>query len=269
MFRVLVVSLFLLSVPAQAGPRLYVFDCGSIHLADMALYDLAEDESDVRELSVTCYMVEHAKGRLLWEAGLPRGIHEAKEPVSLQGSILRYPKLLGSQLAAMDLTPMDISHVAVSHLHFDHTGALDQFPDSKILMRKAEWKAAKGDSYAFADEQVLAALDEADLTFIKGKFDVFGDGSVTLIEADGHTPGHQVMLVTLENTGPVLLVGDLYHTRESRTLKRPAVFNSNSEQTIKSMEEVEELASSTGARLWIEHDKQAVKELRKAPLYYD
>ena len=45
----------------------------------------------------------------------------------------------------------------------------------------------------------------ANLTFIDGDHDIFGDGSVRLIYAPGHTPGHQALLVNLENTGPVIV----------------------------------------------------------------
>jgi len=37
------------------------------------------------------------------------------------------------------------------------------------------------------------------------QYDVFGDDSVVIKFAPGHTPGHQMLLLGLKNTGPVLL----------------------------------------------------------------
>ena len=47
-------------------------------------------------------------------------------------------------------------------------------------------------------------------------YDVFGDGTVVIKFAPGHTPGHQVLYVKLANTGGVVLSGDLYHYPEER-----------------------------------------------------
>jgi len=92
---------------------------------------------------------------------------------------------------------------------------------------------------------------------------------VKLIYTPGHTPGHQVLLITLENTGPVLLSGDLYHTCANRSLRRAPTFNYDAQQTLESMEMIEQLLVATGATLWIEHDKALADTLKKAPQYYD
>ena len=48
--------------------------------------------------------------------------------------------------------------------------------------------------------------------------DVFGDGTVIIKTAPGHTPGHQMLFLKLAKFGPLLLAGDLYHLPEERTL---------------------------------------------------
>ena len=47
------------------GPNLYVFDCGRIRLPNIEAFNLQETDTDVRELSAPCYVVDHAKGQLL------------------------------------------------------------------------------------------------------------------------------------------------------------------------------------------------------------
>src|SRR5438445_295885 len=45
--------------------------------------------------------------------------------------------------------------------------------------------------------------------------DVFGDGSVIVLNTPGHTPGHHSVLVKLPQTGAVLISGDAVHFREN------------------------------------------------------
>jgi len=100
-------------------------------------------------------------------------------------------------------------------------------------------------------------------------FDIFGDGKVQIINAPGHTPGHQVLYLELENLGPLILSGDLYHTQVNRSEKRVPIINVDVDQTRKSMDKVEKLIAETGAALWIEHDLALFKTLETAPAYYD
>ena len=77
----------------------------------------------------------------------------------------------------------------------------------------------------------------------------------------GHTPGHQVLFLVLS--------GDLYHFRFSRTHHRVPVFNTSAEQTLESMDRVEAFLAETGATFWIEHDSELAKTLKLAPSFYD
>jgi N-acyl homoserine lactone hydrolase len=61
------------------------------------------------------------------------------------------------------------------------------------------------------------------LRLLEGDTDVFGDGSVTLISTPGHTPGSQSLLVHLNNSGFIILSGDVVHLEENfeKTRCRP------------------------------------------------
>lgn len=261
--------LLLLPLQAFAGPKLYVFDCGIIKVDSLEMFGLEEGESDVRELFVPCYLVSHDEGMLLWDGGLPRSVADADGPVVIDGGSMIYDTWIEKQLEAMGLDSANISHAAYSHLHFDHAGAANHFLESEVLMQRAEWDAAFAEDAQHVDTSLFDGLKQAKLTLLDGDHDVFGDGSVKLIYAPGHTPGHQVLLVTLDNTGPVLLSGDLYHTRASRKLQRPPIFNSDAQQTLDSMKKIERLMLESGATLWIEHDKALADTLKKAPEFYD
>lgn len=269
--RMSLLTMLLLLVPwtATAGPKLYLFDCGRIELENVEMFNLKEDETSVRELFVPCYLIQHDKGLLLWDGGLPLAtVAKGRVPVE-GGGFTSYDRSLIDQLAEMGLTNADVTHAAFSHLHFDHAGAANAFAGSNILMQKTEWDAAFGQTEGFVDSTLFDGLKKAKRTMLDGDHDVFGDGSVRIVYAPGHTPGHQVLLVTLDKEGPILLSGDLYHFRENRTLRRAPNFNFDAAMTHRSMDKIEALIKRSGATLWIEHDKALADTLRKAPLFYD
>ena len=268
-YLICVLMLLSVQVQAQAGPRLYVFDCGLITLTNLDMFNITAEESQVRQLFVPCYLVEHPGGRLLFDGGLAKAIADSDGPVAVEGGSLEYDRWIGDQLKDMNLTPADIDLVAYSHLHFDHAGAANAFADAGVLMQQREWDAAFAGGEGFTDTSLFDELQDARVTLIDGDHDVFGDGSVRLVFAPGHTPGHQLLLVNLADTGPILLSGDLYHTRANRRLRRVPNFNTDARQTLDSMDRVEKLLLETGATLWIEHDKALADSLRRAPQYYD
>jgi glyoxylase-like metal-dependent hydrolase (beta-lactamase superfamily II) len=94
---------------------------------------------------------------------------------------------------------------------------------------------------------------------------VFGDGSVRIIQAPGHTAGHTVLLVRLPEAGAILLSGDLWHLVESRRFRRQPLFNTDRAQTLASMDKVEALVAAEGARVVIQHDPDDYAWLRGFP----
>jgi len=129
----------------------------------------------------------------------------------------------------------------------------------------------------FADKPVglarpatYASLRNSRTVIIKDDdHDVFGDGTVILKSAPGHTPGHQVLYLKLPKTGGVVLSGDLYHYPQERTLDRLPVFEFNAEQTRAARRTLDAFLERTRTMLWIQHDFQADTKLRKAPAYYE
>ena len=115
-----------------------------------------------------------------------------------------------------------------------------------------------------------AALKNSKTVIIPSdEYDVFGDGTVIMKLAPGHTPGHQVLYVKLPRTGGVVLSGDLYHFPEARTLKRVTTFDFDQAQTLVSRDAIEAFLTKTGAQLWIQHDYAGNSRLKKAPEYYE
>lgn len=259
---------------AHSSPRLYVLDCGSITFESVTAFGLTDAETAVRELVVPCYLIDHPDGKLLWDAGLPATMAGTTEPVPMPGGggFVTYKRSLVDQLGDLGLKPEDIDKVAFSHMHFDHTGSANLFTASQMLIQQTEFTAAFEEAEKFEGvfvPELYTGMAEARRRILNGDHDVFGDGSVQIISAPGHTPGHQVLLLNLASSGPLVLSGDLYHFRFSRENRRTPVFNHSAATTLTSMDRVEALVKKEGAQFWIQHDKALYDTLRRAPAYYD
>ena len=98
---------------------------------------------------------------------------------------------------------------------------------------------------------------------------MFGDGTVVIKTAPGHTPGHQMLFLKLAKFGPVLLAGDLYHLPEEKTLDRVPTFDFDGAMTRVTRKKVDAFVKQTGAKMWIQHDPATNAPLKKAPQFYD
>ncbi|MFT7652764.1 MAG: N-acyl homoserine lactone hydrolase [Limisphaerales bacterium] len=264
-------TLCIIAFNVQANPKLYVFDCGYFKFADVSAFSLSNDETSVREMFVPCYLIEHEGGRLLWDGGLPLALAGMPSSTDDQGTTTEYQRSVIDQLADLSLSPKDIDLMAFSHFHYDHVGAANAFKDSHLLIQQTEYDAAfmHADENPVFDPALYNELSGTSKTLLNGDHDVFGDGSVRIISAPGHTPGHQTLLLDLANTGKIMLSGDLYHFEQSRVLRRAPTFNTDAEETFRSMDKVEAILKAEGATLWIEHSLELAKTLKKSPEYYD
>ena len=256
------------------GPKLFVFDCGRIRLPNIEAFNLQETDTDVRELSAPCYVVDHAKGQLLWDAGLPSEVAAAEGwVVRPDGLANTLDETLASQMQRMSLGfDMDtLEYVAFSHIHWDHVGASNDVRSGTWLVQQGDYDAAHAEgnmSVPAVQAELLTSIKTRPTQVLNGDHDVFNDGSVRIIAAEGHTPGHQVLFVDLQDTGPVVLSGDLYHFQFSRANRVVPLFNVDAEQTLRSMDKVEALVAETGADFWLQHDASLFDSQQKAPGFY-
>ena len=256
--------------------RLYVFDCGNLRFQSMAMFNVSDDETDVRELIVPCYIIDHPEGTVLWDGGLPSAtaaISDWQPDPDNEGIDSKLDKTLADQLKDMALgfSLSQLSYAVFSHIHFDHVGVANEVKGATWLVQRGDYDLvmAEGAQLMAFDPTLVSGLRALPVKVLDDDFDIFGDGKVQIINAPGHTPGHQVLYLELENFGPLILSGDLYHLRINRSEKRVPTFNVDADQTLESMDKVEKLIAETGAVLWIEHDLALFKTLKTAPAYYD
>jgi glyoxylase-like metal-dependent hydrolase (beta-lactamase superfamily II) len=213
----------------------------------------------------------HPKGTLMWDVGaVPDSALKPGEKSALEG-YATITETLKSQIEKIGYEPSDIEYLAFSHYHYDHIANANQFANATWLVRKVERDAM----FAAKPPDKVNPANFSELKNSKtviiptDDYDVFGDGTVVMKLAPGHTPGHQVLFLKLRKTGPIVLSGDLYHYPEERKLKRVPTFEYDQAETAATREKIEAFLKQSGAQLWIQHDFIANSKLKKAPQFYE
>ncbi len=211
------------------------------------------------EMPVPCFLVRHPEGDLIWDTGMSRTRTDLGEWATPGASLV-------DQLQIVGLAPDDVRYLALSHGHWDHSGNAGLFERAIWIVNPVE-RASMFDDENRASQGMddYGTLESAKARLIPDDHDVFDDGSVVIIQAPGHTPGHAVLMLRLAEAGPVLLSGDLWHLAESRSGRRVPPFNTDRGQTLASMDRVEALVASVGARVVIQHELADIDALPRFP----
>ena len=255
----------------QPEVKLYAFNGGTIMINNLELFSQDTTyQGQTKEFADAFYVISHPKGNLMWDAGLPEGLVGLPEPFTSPDGNFTVSRndSLHTQLGKIDLSPADFDFIAMSHSHFDHTGHANVMKKATWLVQETEYNFISSDTVMASNPDVFNAVKElTNIKKLKGDFDVFGDGSVVIKSMPGHTPGHQVLYLNLKEHGPTLLTGDLYHLYENRTHKRVPIFNFDVDQTLASMDAFEAFAKETGAKVYLQHQKEDLEKMPKAPEY--
>jgi N-acyl homoserine lactone hydrolase len=259
---------------AATVQRLYVINCGHIEIKDLSRWSPpGVNVGKAFEFSDNCYLIQHRKGMMLWDSGLADALVAKPEGVPMAGGVfvLKRSKTLASELAEIGVKPEQISRVAFSHTHSDHVGNANMFAGATLYMQQTEYDAAFGPDAAKLNfnTEYYEKLRTTPVVKLHGDYDVFGDGSVTIISTPGHTPGHQSLMVRLPKKGTVILSGDIAHFEENWKNRFAPAFNFNHDQSVASMEKVAALLKENDAVLWINHDKAQSETIPHSPAYVE
>ena len=188
------------------------------------------DRNWTEPLPIYAYAIEHPEGVIVVDTGetartkepgyFPRwhpyyrlGVRMAVEPA----------EEIGPQLRQLGIEPGDVRKVVVTHLHTDHAGGLHHFPDSEILVSRAELDVASGRAGLLRGYPNNRWPSWFDPTRFELPADAFGPfshslpltqaGDVTLVGLRGHTPGH-IGVVVDEGERVVFIAGDGSYNQE-------------------------------------------------------
>jgi N-acyl homoserine lactone hydrolase len=262
---------------ASFASKLYRLDCGHSLANDESVWTPGENVGRSIEFSSTCWLIQRENEWLLWDTGVPQSALNDPKGWSTLPKLIVYhlDRTLTDQLAAIGLKPLDINYVALSHTHGDHIGNVGLFPNSTVLMQRAEYTWISSPDGSNDNVNQLKALARKlfgapkHLKLLDGDTDVFGDASVTLVSTPGHTPGHQSLLVHLQNSGFIILSGDVVHLEENFEKNTVPTLNTDKATSIASMDRIRRMIATYKAKLFINHDKAQSDTLRVLPAFYD
>jgi len=265
--------------PKRAGfaEKLYRLDCGHSLANDESVWTPGENVGRSIEFSSTCWLLKRGSEWLLWDTGVPEAALNDPKGWSTLPKLIVYhlDKTLTGQLAEIGLKTSDITYVALSHTHGDHIGNVRLFPNSTVLMQRAEYNWISSPDGTNDNVNELKALARQllgtpnHLQLPDGDTDVFSDGSVTLVSTPGHTPGSQSLLVHLRNSGFIILSGDVVHLQENFEKNIVPSLNTDKAASIASMDKVRQMIATYQAKLFINHDKAQADTLKLLPAFYD
>jgi glyoxylase-like metal-dependent hydrolase (beta-lactamase superfamily II) len=268
--------LFLLAACAtptqQSGvDRMYVINCGENHVKDVSRWTPGVNVGQPHVFSNHCYLIKHAQGWMLWDTGNADRLAAMPNGMSVAGGTITVfmKKPLAESLKEIGVAPADIKHFAMSHAHGDHSGNANLFTAATLYVQRAEYAAMFGpepQKFGFIPDN-FEKLRASPAMIVDGDYDVFGDGTVTVKAAPGHTPGHQVLVVRLPKTGPVILSGDMVHLQYSWNYRIAPSFNFNVTQSMATIDALKDYAQKTGAQLWVNHDLEQNAKVPKAPAF--
>jgi N-acyl homoserine lactone hydrolase len=209
-------------------------------------------KDELIRIPIVAFLIEHpTAGAILIDTGfhgvIAGGAHSGAPQRSTRNSNLgtirrlvganielRPEQTAAAQLRARGIEPQTLGLIVMTHLHFDHASALAEFPAATVLVSRQEWRAAhsRGASLqGYSAPQLDPRLSYRTLDFrgpaahARGPFertlDLFGDGSLTLLDTPGHSAGHLSILARLRER-EALIAGDaLYTIATLREGRRP------------------------------------------------
>ncbi|HXY54371.1 MAG TPA: MBL fold metallo-hydrolase [Nitrospirota bacterium] len=173
-----------------------------------------------RDSVMTAVVIRHPEGDVLIDTGLGRtsASRLRKMPFLFRlGTDLVQLQAAADQLDAAGYDRKHLRYILLTHAHWDHVGGVPDFPGVPVLVTAAEHRFIDDGGWATetARSMKTTALYQ-EYTFGRGPYlgfdqydDLYGDGSIVIVPAPGHTPGSVVVFVTLPGGARYAFVGDL------------------------------------------------------------
>jgi N-acyl homoserine lactone hydrolase len=276
----LLLGLLTMTALAQspAGMRLYVFTSGSLGGFPKAALQIG-GQGNIDWAPVSFYVIKHPKGNVIFDTGNnDKTITNADGwwgPLAKGfGLKMTQNDAMAAQLAKIGLKTSDIKYVVVGHMHLDHGGNVSQFPNSTLVVQNDEMKAAWWPDPGFSVYYIpgdFADTKKMDVIRLEGDLNLFGDRSIEIRRAPGHTPGSQFAVVRLPKTGTVVLTSDVVYLKESleKNLIAPIPGTWSPMAAYESYQKIRLVRDGEKASIFYGHDPEVFKATKQAPDYYE
>lgn len=252
--------------------KMHVLSGGRLRMKKSVYLPDAE-RGDMLELPVSCFLLRHAQGNVLFDTGChPSTEHDpearwgtmakAMAPISQPGDNVV------AQLGAIGYKPGDIDLVVNSHFHSDHCGCNEFFKQATVICHASELAAASA-----AQAEKIGYLPQdwrhpMPVETIDGQRDLFNDGRIVLLPVPGHTAGMTAALVQLDKAGRFLLASDAVPLRANLERDINPRNTWDAAQSLQSMAEIRRIEAG-GATVLYGHDDEQWQSLKKGGDFYD
>jgi len=172
---------------------------------------------DMRRFAASAILVQHPEGDLLIDAGFGTGV---ATHVRMLPRFVRVPfstgQTVSEQLDATGYGRGRLAGVLLTHSHWDHVSGLDGLRDTPIWMNAGERRYAAENPNGKVYRQVSTdhkiheyGFENQSYLGFPSSYDVYGDGSVVIALAGGHTTGSVIAFVTIPSGQRYAFIGDL------------------------------------------------------------
>jgi len=212
---------------------------------------------------VTMHIIQHPRGLIVFDTGVNVAVAEGG-CASYWGAGLcsafnhkqSRDEVIDRQVQKLGFKVEDVKYVIYSHFHLDHAGNIKLFPKARHVVQNAElknaWWPEKFQRAAFVLKDFDTTRD-FDFLELNGDFDLFGDGSVTVLDTKGHTQGHQSLMLKLPKTGYVIMSGDAIYTAENEKGVVPGITWS-AVHSMKAIDRIKMLRDTRNGQIWYSHE---------------
>ncbi|TFY63726.1 hypothetical protein EVJ58_g3093 [Rhodofomes roseus] len=268
----------------QAYCTVSVLDAGFVDVPMAQIIDTAPSE-EIFRFPCLVFLLKHSSrpDTFVFDLGVRKDWETALAP-SLVAMIKKWygvdvPQDVVDSLKKGGLEPADVTHVCIPHVHFDH---LDHQGDPRVFTNATVIAGdgsrallmpgypANPNAHFHSDllpegRTRFVSPDNPDMVCI-GPFakalDYYGDGSLYIVDAPGHLPGHLSLLArTSADGGWVFMAGDAAHdwrllTGEASMADGPhfGCVHRDKETAAKMVAQIRALAEQPRVRVMLSHD---------------
>jgi glyoxylase-like metal-dependent hydrolase (beta-lactamase superfamily II) len=268
------------------GMKLYLFTSQPLDIPKSALSSATTGDEKI-VVPVGFYLIRHPKGDVLFDTGDNDKLITDKTYWGPWAAMLdkgvQADLAIDAQLAKIGIKPEDIKYVILGHMHLDHAGNVGKFSNATIVVQHDEivnafWPPKDyAGPYISTDFSMLRAqtgspsAGRQPTIELNGDLDLFGDGSIYIHRAAGHTPGSQLAVVRLPKTGTVVLTSDACYLRENleKDILPSIGLAYNPTEMLNGYAYIKRVRDTENGDVLMAHDAEGFKAHKHSPDYYE